>query len=104
MLPKFVNAFKWHPAQKLSMIHHQDIATAVNLALTGAWDKRIVNTVDDAPMSIYEIMALLDATMEPSSSPLENPWSGQADGSLARTLGFVPAMATVYQAKREGAL
>ena len=100
-LPTFVDMMKWHPAKKLSMLHHQDIATAVNLALTGAMDGRIVNTVDEAPTSIYE---LVGATIEPPSSPLENPWSGHADGSLARSLGFKPTIATVYQAKREGAL
>src|ERR1700730_16082538 len=42
-LPRFVHM--WHPANKLSMIHHQDIATAVNLALSGALDGRIVNMV-----------------------------------------------------------
>jgi UDP-glucose 4-epimerase len=86
------------------MIHHQDIATVVNLALTGAMDGRIVNTVDEAPTSVYELIELVGATMEPSSRPLENPWSGHADGSLARSLGFKPTVATVYQAKREGAL
>ena len=48
-LPRFVDRFQWHPANKLSTIHHQDIATAVTLALSGALDGRIVNTVDDAP-------------------------------------------------------
>jgi UDP-glucose 4-epimerase len=103
-LPKFVDMLKWHPANKLSMIHHRDIATAVNLALTGAMDGRIVNTVDEAPTSVYELIELVGATMEPSARPLENPWSGHADGSLARSLGFKPTVATVYQAKREGAL
>jgi nucleoside-diphosphate-sugar epimerase len=99
-----VGRFKWHPANKLSLIHHQDIAVAVNLALTGATDGRIVNTVDEAPTSIFELIELVGATMEPSSRPLENPWSGQADGALARSLGFKPTVATVYQSKREGTL
>jgi UDP-glucose 4-epimerase len=103
-LPKFVDMLKWHPANKLSLLHHQDVATAVNLALTGAMDGRIVNTVDEAPTSVYELIELVGATMEPSSRPLENPWSGHADGSLARSLGFKATIATVYQAKREGAL
>ena len=103
-LPKFAETLKWHPAQKWSLLHHQDIATAVNLALTGALDGRTVNTVDDAPTTIYEIMGLLGAAMEASSRPLENPWSGHADGSLARSLGFKPMVPSVYQAKREGLL
>jgi nucleoside-diphosphate-sugar epimerase len=103
-LPRFVDVMKWHPANRLSLIHHQDIATAVTLALTGAMDGRIVNLVDEAPTSMYELVELVGATMVPSSRPLENPWSGHADGSLARSLGFQPKIATIYQAKREGAL
>src|SRR5690606_20995411 len=48
MLPKHVGAAGWHPAMKMSTVHHQDIATAVKLALTGAMDQRIVNINDDA--------------------------------------------------------
>jgi nucleoside-diphosphate-sugar epimerase len=47
----------------MESIHHQDIATAVNLALTGAMDGRIVNTVDEAPTSVYELIELVGATM-----------------------------------------
>jgi nucleoside-diphosphate-sugar epimerase len=100
-LPRYVDMLKWHPAKKLSMIHHRDIATAVNLALSGAVDGRIVNTVDEAPTSMYEVVELVGATMAPSSRPLEHPWSGHADGSLARSLGFQPTVATIYQAQRE---
>ena len=103
-LNKYVGMMNWHPANKLSMIHHRDVATAVRLALTGACDGRIVNMVDDAPTSVYEILGLVGATMEPSSRPLEDPWSGHADGSLARSLGFTPTVATIHQAQREGIL
>ena len=68
-LNKYVGMMNWHPANKLSMIHHRDVATAVRLALTGACDGRIVNMVDDAPTSVYEILGLVGATMEPSSRP-----------------------------------
>ena len=37
-VPRAATNAKWHPAQKMSMIHHRDIATAMNLALTGAMD------------------------------------------------------------------
>lgn len=103
-LPKFAMSLKWHPASKFSLIHHRDVATAVSLALTGAMDGRVVNMVDDAPTSVYELIELAGATMASSAGPLENPWSGHADGSLARRLGFQPTVATVYQAQREGAL
>ncbi|GAA5236360.1 NAD(P)-dependent oxidoreductase [Verticiella sediminum] len=100
-LPKHAIAGKWHPAKRISTIHHRDIATAIRLALDGAFDARIVNICDEAPTSIYELAELVGATLEPSSEPLENPWHLHVDGSLARSLGFQPSVRTVYQAVRE---
>ena len=97
-VPKHAVNAKWHPAQKMSMIHHRDIANAMNRALTGAMDGRIVNIVDEAPTSIYELVELVGEKMEPSSEPLANPWYLHVDGSLARSLGFQPTVRTVYQA------
>ncbi|SCW43277.1 Nucleoside-diphosphate-sugar epimerase [Pseudomonas sp. NFACC15-1] len=104
MLPKYVVQGKWHPAQKMSLIHHRDIATAMLLGLTGAMDGHVVNIVDEAPTSYYELIELLGETMEPSAEPVINPWHLHVDGALARRLGFVPTFATIYQAQREGAL
>ena len=101
-LPRLVANFKMHPAQRMSMVHHRDIATAMNLALTGAMDGRIANIADEAPTSIYELVALAGGTMEPSSAPLDNPWRLHVDVSLARSLGFQPVVRTVYQALQEG--
>lgn len=103
-IPRLAEMFNWHPASKLSMVHHRDIATAVEVALTGAMDKHIVNLVDEAPMTIYEITQLVGATMAPSSEPLISPFFGHLDGSLARDLGFRPMVRTTYQAIEEGAL
>ena len=100
-LPRLVTNFKMHPAQRMSIIHHLDIATAINLALTGTMDGRIVNIADEAPTSIYELVALVGGTMEPSSAPLTNPWRLHMDVSLARSLGFRPIVRTVYQAMQE---
>lgn len=100
-LPKHAINGKWHPAQRMSMIHHLDIATAMRLALTGAMDGRIVNIVDDAPTSIYELAELVADTIAPSSEPLANPWRLHVDGSLARSLGFQPIVRTVHQAVQE---
>lgn len=100
-LPKHAIAGKWHPAKRMSTIHHRDIATAIQLALDGAFDGRIVNISDEAPMSIYELAGLVGETLEPSSEPLENPWHLHVDGSLARSLGFQPRVRTVYQAVQE---
>jgi nucleoside-diphosphate-sugar epimerase len=100
-LPKLAAQAKFRPAQRMSMIHHRDIATAMNLALTGAMDGHIVNITDEAPTSMYELFELVGETMEPSSEPLANPWYMQMDGSLARRLGFQPTVRTVYQAAQE---
>lgn len=100
-LPQHAMNGQMHPAQKMSLIHHRDIANAMTIALTGAMDGRIVNIVDEAPTSIYELLALVGKTMEASSEPLANPWRLHVDGSRARSLGFQPTVRTVYQAVQE---
>jgi nucleoside-diphosphate-sugar epimerase len=104
MLPKHLGAFGFHPANRMSTIHHRDIATAIELALEGAFDGRIVNVSDEAPTTIYELVKLVGHTMAPSSEPMQNPWHLHVDGSLARSLGFRPTVRTVYQAEEEGIL
>lgn len=99
-LPKHVNT--WHPAQRMSTVHHRDIATAIKLALDGTFDRRVVNVSDDAPTSIYELLSMLDTVLETNSEPLSDPWYLHVDGSLARSLGFRPSVRTVYQAQQEG--
>ncbi|MBZ8132984.1 NAD(P)-dependent oxidoreductase [Afifella sp. IM 167] len=104
MLPSHLGTFGFHPANRVSTIHHRDIATAMKLALAGAFDARIVNISDEAPTTIYELVGLVGAEMDPSAEAMENPWHLHVDASLARRLGFRPVVATVYQAAREGAL
>ena len=101
-VPALAAMFKWHPAVKLSILHHADIMTFVKLVLVGAADGRIVNLVDEAPMSIYELAALVGSPVASSAEPLPNPWWGQIDGSFARSLGFRPQIATMHQAIRDG--
>ncbi|GAB3696026.1 SDR family oxidoreductase [Spirosoma flavus] len=100
-LPKYAIAGKWHPAMRMSTIHHRDIATATMLALDGVMDGQIVNISDEAPTSIYELAQLVGVQLESSSEPLANPWYLLSDGSLARRLGFQPTVRTVYQAIQE---
>jgi UDP-glucose 4-epimerase len=102
MLPKHVKAAGWHPAAKISTVHHQDIAAAVTMALQGKLDGRIVNIADEAPLSVYELLNLAGETMHPSADPLPNPWYLHVNASLARSLGFQPTVRTVYQAVQEG--
>jgi nucleoside-diphosphate-sugar epimerase len=103
-LPAHAMNAGFHPAQRMSMVHHRDIATAVGLALGGGLDERVVNIADDAPTSIYELVDLVGEPMAPSSDPLVNPWYIHMDGSLARRLGFRPAVRSVYQAAEENLL
>ncbi|MBN8784407.1 MAG: NAD(P)-dependent oxidoreductase [Terrimonas ferruginea] len=103
-LPQHVVAANFHPAMRMSTIHHRDIYTAISLALNGVMDKRIVNIADEAPTSLYELLKLVGHTMASSSEPLVNPWYLHADSSLARSLGFQPQIRTVHQAAQEGLL
>lgn len=104
MLPQHLAAFNWHPAARMSTVHHRDIARAVLLALNGATDGRIVNVADDAAMTIYELVRLAGGSMDPSAEPLPNPWYLQVDTALVRSLGFQPEVRTVYQAAFENLL
>lgn len=100
-LPGLVARFGLHPALRMSLVHHRDIATAMRLALSGAMDGRVVNIADDAPTSIYELVALAGGAMEPSAAPLEHPWRLQVDGALGRRLGFRPVVRTIHQAVQD---
>ncbi|MFD8661313.1 NAD-dependent epimerase/dehydratase family protein [Streptomyces globisporus] len=102
--PALMANWKWHPAQTLDLVHHRDIAAAVELALTGALDGHTVNVVDQPPTSIYEIAQIVGAPYEPSAEPLDDPWKGRADDALLRTLGFTATVPTVYHAQRDGRL
>ncbi|GAA1736139.1 NAD(P)-dependent oxidoreductase [Luedemannella helvata] len=103
-LPQLAASMGWHPAQRLSVIHHADITTAFTLALTGAFDHRTVNIADESPLSIYEMSQIVGYSYGTSAEPLSQPWKGQMDISLARSLGFTPTISTIYQAVRNGAL
>jgi UDP-glucose 4-epimerase len=84
-VPPIVARFKWHPAKTFSLVHQRDVAGAVELALTGAMDGRIVNICDDAPTTLYEMASLVGSSIEPSAEPLTDPWMGRIDGSRLRT-------------------
>ncbi|AYC99753.1 NAD(P)-dependent oxidoreductase [Neorhizobium sp. NCHU2750] len=102
MLPAHAGTFKWHPASRMSTIHHRDVATAMTLALDGVMDGRVVNVADDLPASMLELLALAGGRMEASAEPLNNPWASQYDTALARSLGFKPTVRTVYAAAQQG--
>lgn len=101
-LPSHLSAFAFHPAQRMSTVHHIDIAAAIQLALTGAFDGRIVNIADDAATTLYELVRFVGKDMEGSSEPMPDPWYLHVDGSLARSLGFRPTVRTVREAVEGG--
>ncbi len=103
-VPSLVARFMWHPARMFSLGHQRDVARAVELALTGVMDGRIVNITDDAPTTLYEMASLVGSPIEPSAEPLTDPWMGRMDGSRLRSLGFHPTVPTVYQAMQQGIL
>jgi UDP-glucose 4-epimerase len=103
-VPTIVSRMKWHPAQTFSLAHQRDVARAFELALTGAMDEHIVNIADDAPSTLYDMARAIGITIPSSAEPLNNPWWGRADGTLSRSLGFMPTIATLHQAIREGIL
>ncbi|MFP9098537.1 NAD-dependent epimerase/dehydratase family protein [Flavobacterium sp. RHBU_24] len=103
-LPKHVIAANFHPAMRMSTIHHRDIYTGIEMALQGIMDGRVVNIADEAPTTLYELLQLVGQPMASSAEPLTNPWYLHADASLARSLGFQASVRTVYQASRENLL
>lgn len=103
-LPAHAMSAGWHPAMRMSTIHHRDIATAMMLALDGVMDGRIVNIADDLPASMLDLVALGGGELPRSSEPLAAPWAMQVDTSLACGLGFRPAVRTVHQAAQENLL
>lgn len=105
-MPKLLaqGRINFHHATCMSMIHHRDIAGAVKLPLSGAFDGRIVNVADDASTSMFELFELVGSTMEPSAEALRNPWHLCGDNSLARRLGLYPQLRTVFHAAQENAL
>ncbi|NII81040.1 MULTISPECIES: NAD-dependent epimerase/dehydratase family protein [unclassified Pedobacter] len=103
-LPKHVVAAKFHPAMRMSTIHHRDIYTAIMMALQGIMDGQVVNIADEAPTTLYELLQLVGKPMASSAAPLVNPWHLHVDASLARGLGFRASVRTVHQAAQENLL
>ena len=103
-IPRLAQVFGWHPANRLSLIHHLDVAGAMQLALAGTFDRLTVNIVDDAPTTVFELASVAQQSLEPSAEPLRNPWSGHLDGALARGLGWQPLVRTIHQAVSEALL
>jgi nucleoside-diphosphate-sugar epimerase len=101
-------AFTWPAAKRLHMLHHADVAQAVQLALEnpGAVGK-IYNVADDQPVTAAEILQINGqaATGQMEAKALEDPWEGVVDTRRIRQeLGFAPIYPSVYAAIQANAL
>lgn len=102
--PRLFEAWGWHPARALHLVHHRDVAAAFLKALDGESTGKIINVVDDAPMSAYEISRIVGVPLVALSEPLPNPWAGRLDGYALRQLGLAPSVPTLFYAELTGAL
>lgn len=99
--------WQWHPAQRLHLVHHADIAQGLMLLLRqSGLDGETYNLADDAPVTAQEVLALTgqQAVLADPTTPLENPWRGIVTTAKARQIGFRPLVASMYTAKDLGLL
>jgi nucleoside-diphosphate-sugar epimerase len=100
-------AGQWPAHQRLQLVHHADVAAGLLLVLQASnVDGRRYNLADDAPVTAWELRALLGA-QQPDGDAAGNvdPWAGIVDTTRIRTeLGFRPVHPTVYSAQAAAAL
>jgi nucleoside-diphosphate-sugar epimerase len=100
--------WSWHPAKRLHMVHHADVAQALFRAITTTGiDGRIYNVGDDAPISLVELCRLNGLPIDANEAeiPFKNPWEIIADTLRIRDeLGFRPIYPSYYTARDAGAL
>jgi nucleoside-diphosphate-sugar epimerase len=97
---------KWkrHSGFRMHMVHHLDVAQALTLLLhTDGLNGEIFNVVDDAPISLYELVdsfGLAADTFQPEEGPLANPFEGIMDATkLRKRTGFRPLVPSYYVAR-----
>lgn len=93
----------WHPASRLHLVHHADVAQSVALMLnTPDIGGRTFNVADDAPITAYEVLALTgkSASLGDPRAPLEAPWRHLVNTARVRALGFQPEFPSAYVAAR----
>jgi nucleoside-diphosphate-sugar epimerase len=94
--------FNRHPAYRLHLVHHLDIAQAVKLAMrVSAMGGEIYNVADDSPITLQEIIRLTGQTakLADPTTPLTNAWSGLVNAEKIRSLGFRPLVPSYYAAR-----
>ena len=102
-------AAQWPPHQRMTMVHHADIAQILTrvISLPGL-EGRVYNLADDAPMTAWDLHALYGRRMDLSDAAdraVPDPWFGAVDTSRIRAdLGFRPLFPTAWSARAAGAL
>jgi len=102
-------AAAWAAHQRLTMVHHADVAqTVARVISTAGLEGRAYNLADDAPMTAWDLHALHGRRMDLSDTAdrtVPDPWFGVADTSRIRAeLGFRPLFPTAWSAHAAGAL
>lgn len=101
-------ARRWPPHQRLHLVHHADVAQALDriVAAEGV-DGQIFNVADDAPVTALELLRANKEEPDPEAAdrPLDDPWAGIVDtGRIRAELGYRPLYPTLFAAQAAGAL
>lgn len=99
----YIKKLNMHPGSRMHMVHHLDVAQALNLLLTTeGLNGEIFNLADDAPISLYELADSVGnaaETFNEEHGPLNDPFQGIQDISkLRRKTGFRPLVPSYYVA------
>ncbi len=95
---------KRHSGSRMHMVHHLDVAQALNLLLhTDGLDGEIFNIADHAPITLYEMAVSVGKaadTFDLEEQPLVDPFEGIMDISKLRSkTGFRPLVPSYYVAR-----
>lgn len=98
----------WHPAKRLQMVHHADVAQGLIRALRAEGVAgETFNIADDCAITLSEVLRHAGRPLpaEWAERPIIDPWFGTVDtGKARRVLGYRPIHPTLYQAADAGAL
>lgn len=105
----YIKRFNMHSGSRMHMVHHLDVAQAVNLMLTTeGLNGETFNLADDAPITLYELaqsVNSLEGTFNPDEGPLADPFQGVQDISkLRERAGFRPLVGSYWVGRELGIL
>lgn len=93
----------WPPSRRLQMLHHSDLAQAINLCIARNAGG-VFNVTDDAPLTIAELRSLHNL-IGTTDGEVSDPWEMLASNvKIREQLGFRPIYPTFYAALDAGQL